>query len=143
MEFFHKFGKITTKSIIMSSQSIPLYQKVSEKIIRHSLDNSITAVDQLQQKLAEKGFRFLRNQNLNNYTFDFYCPILKIAIEIDSYAHEFSDIHNLDAPKKLYISSLGITVLRFTDYQILTDIEEISRTVKSLISTSNERIYVV
>ncbi len=143
MEKFHKFGKITTKSIIMSSQSIPLYQKVSEKIIRHSLDNSISVVDQLQQKLTEKGFHFYRNQVFNNYSFDFYCPTLKIAIEIDSYAHEFSDIYNLDAPKKLYISSLDVTVLRFTDYQILTDIEEISRTIKNQIKTSKERIYVV
>lgn len=143
MEFFHKFGKITTKNIIMPSQTIPLYQKVSEKIIRHSLDNSITAVDQLHQKFIQKGFHFLRNQVINNYTFNFYCSTLKIAIEIDSYSHEYSDIHNLDAPKKLYISSLGITVLRFTDYQILTDIEEISRTIKNQIKTSNECVYVV
>ncbi|WP_103072356.1 endonuclease domain-containing protein [Aquimarina sediminis] len=123
----------------MSSQTIPLYQKVSEKIIRHSLDNSITAIDKLQQKLKEKGFFFIKNQVIKNYKFDFYSPHSKVAIEIDGYAHEFSDVYNLDAPKKLFISSLGITVLKFTDYQILTDIEEITRTIK----TTTENIYVV
>ena len=127
----------------MSSQIIPLYQKVSEKIIRHSLDSSITTINQLHQKLTEKGFHFLKNKAVKNYNFDFYCTTSKIAIEIDSYAHEFSDIYNLDAPKKLFISSLGITVLRFTDYQILTDIEEIIRTVKNQVKTATECIYVV
>ncbi|WP_152538554.1 endonuclease domain-containing protein [Aquimarina macrocephali] len=135
--------KLQLNTSTMSSQTIPLYQKVSEKIIRHSLDSSITTIDQLHQKLTEKGFHFLRNKAVKNYNFDFYCTTSKIAIEIDSYAHEFSDIHNLDAPKKLFISSLGITVLRFTDYQILTDIEEIIRTVKNQIKTSTECIYVV
>ncbi|WP_062056361.1 endonuclease domain-containing protein [Aquimarina longa] len=127
----------------MNSQPIPLYQKVSEKVIRHSLDNSITAIDKLHLKLLEKGFHFLRNQTIRNYSFDFYCSNAKIAIEIDGYAHEFSDIHNLDATKKLFIASLGITVLRFTDYQILTDIEEVTRTVKNQIKTTTESIYAV
>ena len=115
----------------MHTPTIPQFQKSSEHIIRHSLDNSISAIDQLNQTLNEKGFKFVRNKTISNYKFDFYCPQSKIAIEIDSYAHEFSDIHNLDAPKKFSIASLGITVLKFTDYQILTDIEEIIRTIKN------------
>ncbi|WP_025741195.1 endonuclease domain-containing protein [Aquimarina pacifica] len=127
----------------MPTQMIPHYQKVSETIIRHSLDNSIATIDYLYQKLTEKGFHFSRNQTIGNYTFDFYCSGLKIAIDIDGYAHEFSDVYNLDAPKKLIISSLGITVLKFTDYQILTDIEEIIRTIKNQIKTSSDKVYVV
>ncbi len=114
----------------MISQTISLFQKTSENIIRHSLDNSILAIDQLNGILKEKGFHFQRNRSISNYKFDFYCSKSKVAIEIDSYAHEFSDIYNLDAPKKFTIASLGITVLKFTDYQILTDIEEITRAIR-------------
>ena len=127
----------------MISHTIPVYQKVSEKVIRHSLDNSITSIHQLHQKLMEKGVPFLKNESIENYKFDFYCPKSKIAIEVDSYAHEFLDIHNLDAPKKLFISSLGITVFRFTDYQILTDVEEIIRTIQNQINTSTNSGYVI
>ncbi|MEW7277266.1 DUF559 domain-containing protein [Aquimarina sp. 2201CG1-2-11] len=119
----------------MHTSTIPLFQKTSEHVIRHSLDNSINAIDQLHQTLIEKGFKFLRNKTISNYKFDFYCPESKTAIEIDSYAHEFSDIYNLDAPKKFSIASLGITVLKFTDYQILTDIEEIVRALKNQVNT--------
>ncbi|MDH7445282.1 endonuclease domain-containing protein [Aquimarina sp. 2201CG14-23] len=126
----------------MPSQ-IVLHQPESEKIIRYSLNNSIPVAEELFQKLTEKGYNFLRNHRINNYSFDFYCPSLKIAIEIDGYAHEFSDVHNQDAPKKLHIHSLGITVLRFTDHQILVDIEEVFRALKHQIKLSTKSIYVV
>ncbi len=113
------------------STSILIHQPVSETIIRHTLDNSLGAIEHLYKQLNDKGYAFLRNQNVDNYTFDFYCPTAKIAIEVDGYAHEFSDVYSKDVSKKLFISSLGITVLRFTDYQILVDMDEIFRTLKN------------
>ncbi len=126
----------------MTTQIIPLYQKVSEKIIRHSLNNTIKTIDILHSKLKEKGYHFLKNQTIDCYHFNFYCPKLKIAIEIDGFAHEFDEIYNLDAPKKLYIPSLEVTVLRFTDYQILVDLDEIFRAIKNQIQCSTTK-YVV
>ncbi|MBW1294410.1 DUF559 domain-containing protein [Aquimarina litoralis] len=126
----------------MRSQ-ILLHQPESEKTIRYSLNNSIAVREELFKRLTEKEFFFLKDYKINNYTFDFYCPTFKIAIEIDGYAHEFSDVYNLDAPKKLHIHSLGITVLRFTDYQILVDIEEIFRAIKYQIKLFNSTSYVV
>ncbi|WP_299214718.1 DUF559 domain-containing protein [uncultured Aquimarina sp.] len=126
----------------MTSQ-IVLHRPESEKTIRYSLNNSIPATEELYKRLIEKGFLFKRNHKIHNYTFDFYCPSLKIALEIDGYAHEFSEVYSQDTPKKLHIHSLGITVLRFTDYQILVDIEEIFRALKHQIKLSNRSRYVV
>ncbi|WP_109299647.1 endonuclease domain-containing protein [Aquimarina sp. AU474] len=126
----------------MSAHVIPLYQKVPEKVIRHSLNNTIKVIDDLEIKLNEKGYHFLRNQTIGRYHFNFYCPQLKIAIEIDGYAHEFLEIYNQDAPKKLCISSLGITVFRFTDHQILVDIDEVLRALKNQIKSAST-VYVV
>ena len=50
----------------MHTPTIPLFQKSSEHIIRHSLDNSISAIDQLNQTLNEKGFKFVRNKTISN-----------------------------------------------------------------------------
>ena len=122
---------------------ILLHRPESEKTIRYSLNNSIPVKEELHRRLTQKGYYFLQDHRINNYTFDFYCPTFKIAIEIDGYAHEFSDVYNLDAPKKLHIHSLGITVLRFTDHQILVDIEEIFRALKHLINQQNTSSYVV
>ncbi len=143
MEFFHKFGKITTKTTIMSSQIIPVHQKLPEKVIRHSLNNTLNATQILQQELTKRGHHFLVAQKIGRYNFDFYCPKLNIAIEIDGYANGFLDVHNQDASKKLYIASLGITVLRFTDYQVLVDLDEIFRTLKNQIQSSTTNSYAV
>ncbi len=127
----------------MSSQIIPLHKKVSEKVIRHSLNNTINAAHTLQLELDKRGYQFLQDQKIGHYSFDFYCPKLRIAIEIDGYAHSFLDVHNQDAPKKLHISSLGITVLRFTDYQVLVDLDEVFRALKNQIQSATINSYVV
>ncbi|MBL0683559.1 endonuclease domain-containing protein [Aquimarina mytili] len=127
----------------MSSQIVPLYQKAPEEVIRHSLNNTTKTIDILELELQKKGYYFIKNQKIGRYNFDFYCSELRIAIEIDGYAHEFSEIHNQDAPKKLFISSLDITVLRFTDYQILIDMDEVFRILKGQIESSITHQYVV
>jgi len=119
------------------------YKNLPEVHTLHYLNNSMMIINQLENTFKEKGFQFLRNYAIENYTFDFYFPDSKIGIEIDSYAHELSDIYNLDAPKKLSIPSLGVTVLRITDYQILTDVEDIIRTIKYHIQTTKRNRYVV
>jgi len=127
----------------MATQIISQHQKVPEKVIRHSLNNTIKTINILDSKLKEKGYNFLKNQQFGHYSFNFYCPKLKIALEIDGYAHEFQDILNRDAPKKLFVSSLGVTVLRFTDYQVLVDIEEIFRAIKNESQITTVTSYVV
>lgn len=122
---------------------IHLHQAKTEEVIRYSLNNAIPAIEKLHQELIAKGMEFLPNHQVGNYSFDFYCPSSKIAIEIDGYAHEFSEVYSKDAAKKLHIQSLDITVFRFTDYQILTDIEEIFRALKYHQRFSKQKAYVV
>lgn len=120
----------------MSSQ-ISIYRPKTEKVIRYSLNNALSAIEKLALELNRKGFLFERNFVISNYNFDFFCLKSRVAIEIDSYAHEYSDVLSRDAAKKLYIQSYGITVFKFTDYQILTDMEEIIRALKYHQSQSN------
>ncbi|MFC5047180.1 endonuclease domain-containing protein [Aquimarina hainanensis] len=131
----------------MSASYISTTSFTTEKIIRHSLDNAMSTLEKLHKELTKKGYNFLRNYTIENYKFDFYCPVSKVAIEIDSYTHESYDIYNQDATKKLCIPSLGITVLRYTDYQILIDMDEILRNLKnnhvasSVTHTANKAIH--
>lgn len=110
---------------------IALHRPISEKIIRHSLNNSLMVLDHLSENLIQKGYEFIRNHQIGNYKFDFYFPESKQAIEVDSYAHEFSEIYNQDTSKVLQIHSLGIKVIKLTDHQILIDIDEVFRLLKN------------
>ncbi|WP_378185599.1 endonuclease domain-containing protein [Aquimarina sp. W85] len=115
---------------------------VKEHVVKYSLNNTIGVLDQLALTLSKKGIDFKRNHSIANYTFDFYNPKLRLAIEVDGYAHEFSDIMNQDTQKKLLIPSLNIHVLRFTDHQILVDSEEIIRAIKTHASLNQQVSYV-
>lgn len=108
----------------------------SEKIIRHVLTNASQAISFLEHHLKAKGFTFQRDFEIDNYHFDFFNPQYNVAIEIDGYINESYDVFNTDQFKKLNIHSLGISVFRFTDYQILTDIDEVIRAIKNHIKTT-------
>ncbi|MBP2832445.1 DUF559 domain-containing protein [Aquimarina sp. U1-2] len=135
--------KLQDTLFLMTTQILPLYRKKPEDRIKHTLDNTIKSTNLLATKLYQKGYEFQKNHHIDTYNFDFYCPKLKIAIEIDGYTHEFEDIYNLDATKKLYISFLDITVLRFSDYQILVDIDQVLRTIKNQVFIASLSSYVV
>ncbi|RZS92288.1 DUF559 domain-containing protein [Aquimarina brevivitae] len=103
------------------------------KPIRHVLTNTHQAIALLEAHLQLKELPFIKDYSIENYRFHFYSPTYKMAIEIDSYVNESYPVFNTDQLKKLSIYSLGVHVFRFTDYQILTDMEEVSRTLKHYI----------
>ena len=109
---------------------IPLYQPNSETNIKKSLNSTIPVFKILSNALNKANYEFVENKKIENYQFDFYFPNLNTAIIIDGYAHEFSEIYNKDLQKKLFIHSLNITVFKFTDHLISTNIDEIIKILK-------------
>ncbi len=71
------------------------------------------------------GYDFHRQKPIDNYILDFYCHELNLGIELDGYSHEFIEIFQKDSRKTLRLKDLGITILRFSDYQVLNDMENV------------------
>ena len=59
------------------------------------------------------GYKFRRQLSVGKYILDFYCPTLKLAIELDGKQH--SELVNiaLDAERDKFLNHHGITVLRY------------------------------
>jgi very-short-patch-repair endonuclease len=70
-----------------------------------------------------KGIRFYRQKIIGNYIVDFYCHKAKLAIEIDGGQHYFGAVRKKDSVRDRYLNSIGIKVLRFSDRDVLTNIE--------------------
>ncbi|MFZ2284755.1 MAG: DUF559 domain-containing protein [Lutibacter sp.] len=83
----------------------------------------------------EDGFPVFFKQNRvgDNYILDFYCDALLLAIEIDGYSHQFLEVFNKDTKKEKRMNELGITVLRFSDEQVLKDMENVIRALEDYI----------
>ena len=56
--------------------------------------------------------RFLRQYSVDNYIIDFYCPKLKIAIEIDGDVHEQEKQKKHDRVRQEYLEQIGIKFIR-------------------------------
>jgi very-short-patch-repair endonuclease len=111
---------------------IPYNPKLKE-LARDLRNNSTKAEVILWLKLKGKymhGYDFHRQKPIDNYILDFFCHELMLGIEVDGYSHEFLEVYNKDTIKENRMNELGISVLRFTDEQVLKDMENVLRAVE-------------
>jgi len=57
-----------------------------------------------------------------------------LGIEIDGYSHQFLEVFNKDKKKTKKMNNLGITILRFSDYQVLKEMENVLRAIEQHIT---------
>jgi len=69
------------------------------------------------------GLKFRRQYGVNNYVIDFYCPELKLAIEIDGGVHYYDSRIVFDKQRQRDIEELGIKVLRYTNNDVIKNME--------------------
>jgi very-short-patch-repair endonuclease len=65
-----------------------------------------------------------KQRPIDQYIVDFYCPILKLVIEVDGDSHFLSgeDIQ-ADAIRARILEGYGLTVLRFTNHEVMDNLE--------------------
>ena len=56
-----------------------------------------------------------RQKTIGNYITDFYIHSAKIVIELDGIQHELDEQKTIDKQRDDYLTSIGITVLRYTN----------------------------
>ena len=71
------------------------------------------------------GFRFNRQKPLLSYIVDFYCAKAKLIIELDGSQHYEPDYQEKDALRDAELNSLGFTVMRFSNDEVMREIESV------------------
>ena len=79
-----------------------------------------------------KGYQFYRQKPIGDYIVDFFCPRAKLVIEIDGSCHLVGDTIEYDRVRDDYLSGLGLRVLRFTNTDVLTDIEGVLESIRGI-----------
>ena len=69
------------------------------------------------------GYQFYRQKPLGQYMFDFYCPAAKLVIEVDGGQHYSGQQKERDIERDKYLNDQGLKVLRYSDLDVLTNIE--------------------
>ena len=86
------------------------------------------------RKLRFEGFIFRRQHPIDIFIADFYCHKLKLIIEVDGDVHESEYAREYDDGRTGDLEKYGIKVLRFTNEQILRDIDTINAEIHKYIS---------
>ena len=78
------------------------------------------------------GYQFYRQRIIGDYIVDF-CPNAELVIEVDGGQH-YSDQLDADRRRDDYMRSQGLRVLRFTDTDVLKNLEAV---VESIIENTS------
>ena len=81
------------------------------------------------QFLKDYSVQFKRQVTCGEYILDFYCPKLKIAIELDGSYHQISTISENDKLREDYLDSVGIYVIRFPNRDIRQDFSQVCKQI--------------
>ncbi|WP_295761297.1 endonuclease domain-containing protein, partial [Undibacterium sp.] len=69
------------------------------------------------------GFKFRRQHPAGIYVLDFYCAAVRLAIEVDGFAHETAGAREADAARSTFLRSQHIATLRVPAKVVLEDME--------------------
>ena len=69
---------------------------------------------------------------------DFYSYDLKLAIEVDGDSHFTAGAREYDHQRQQYIESFGIRFLRFSNDQVVNNIEGVVATIGEYINSSGD-----
>jgi very-short-patch-repair endonuclease len=114
----------TTKEIEQAARLLRKNMTMAENILWEELRN--------RQIL---GFKFRRQHPIGNFIVDFYCPQLKLIIEVDGSIHDNQREYDQCRSEKL--KEFVHYVLRFTNDQVIDDLpkvlEKITQTTQTLL----------
>ena len=82
-----------------------------------------------------EGFKFRRQHPLGIYIADFYCHKAKLVIELDGNIHDNDEVKINDGIRQKKLEENGIEVIRFTNKEVLIDLEIVVQKIKSHLVT--------
>jgi very-short-patch-repair endonuclease len=73
--------------------------------------------------------KFRRQHQVGAFILDFYCPAAKLVIELDGGQHYPDEGISKDEGRTRFLEANGIRLLRFTDTEVLTQLDAESQAI--------------
>ncbi len=81
------------------------------------------------------GYQFRRERPILNYIADFACLELLLIIEVDGWTHETEQASKNDRIRDEKLQKIGFTVLRFSAWEVLNRIDDVSGIIRTWIES--------
>ncbi len=103
--------------------------KERSRELRSSMTDAEIALWEKVRRRQLYGLQFHRQKTIGNCIVDFYCPTAQLVVEIDGGQHYRPEGKLLDAKRDAYLKSLGLFVLRFSNLDVLRNIDGVMTTI--------------
>ncbi len=107
--------------------------KITRKALRHNMPLAEVILWGRLKGKQMGGFKFRRQYGIDRFVTDFYCPALKLAIEIDGDSHFKEHSIYSDKERQARIETLGIQFVRFTNREVYENIEAVTLRIMEII----------
>lgn len=85
-----------------------------------------------------KDKKFFRQYSVGSYILDFYCPEIKLAVELDGGQHTDEEKKKYDNVRSEYLQQQGINVIRFWNHEVLQQLEAVLAKIVEQIEKSEQ-----
>ena len=93
--------------------------------LRNNLTKTETIIWSRIRKRQVNGTKFRRQFSIGPFIADFYCPRLKVVVEIDGPYHNSRRQIEYDLRREKYIEQFGILILRYTNDDVYDRLDEV------------------
>ena len=133
-EDFPPSGKGREKSGVHTADPM-MYGKLKERA-EEMRKNPTEAERVLWEALRANGLdvKFRQQHIIEDFIVDFYCNKYKVTIEVDGGYHNTDDQTISDKQRTARLNELGYTELRFTNEEVLCDLDRVLKTIKTFCS---------
>jgi very-short-patch-repair endonuclease len=114
-----------------------IFNRTEEKEKRRKLRSNMTNAEKLlwerirNRQIRNK--RFLRQYGVVKYIIDFYCPEIKLAIEVDGETHCSDEEIEYDKNRQTEIENFGIRFLRIKNEEVFGKIDKVILKIETFI----------
>ncbi|MCB0615793.1 MAG: DUF559 domain-containing protein, partial [Phaeodactylibacter sp.] len=81
------------------------------------------------------GYKFRRQHIIDQFIADFICLKQRLIIEVDGNIHQLPDVKLKDEQRTQRLNELGFQVIRFTNEQVLGDVDAVLATILTTLET--------
>ena len=105
-----------------------IFNRLKSKDTRKELRNNLTKGEIiLWQNLKGSqlgGFKFRRQRSVQDFVVDFYCPEIKLAVEVDGQTHGFEEVFARDQWRQKIIEQEKVIFKRYTSNDIFNNLDQ-------------------
>jgi very-short-patch-repair endonuclease len=110
-------------------------QRNRAKQLRQAMTRAETLLWRYLKADRIDGFSFRRQVPFRNYIADFACLSVKLIVELDGESHDFEERQKADQHRDAFFKSEGFYVLRFTNEQVMSNLEGVVEVIRQTASS--------